>query len=57
MAPLDKGLRGGPGSMLAVEMLVIGRASRSPGHQVMTVIPLSQPHLFSLATMFCFGFF
>lgn len=59
MAPPDKGLRGGPGSMLVVEMLAIGRASRSPGleHQVMTVIPLSQPHLYSSATVFWFIFF
>lgn len=53
MAPPDKGLRRGPGSMPIVEMVPIGRASRSPGleHEVMSVAPLSQPHLHSSATV------
>lgn len=55
-APPDKGLHGEPGSMLIVEMVPSGRASRSSGleHQVLTVIPLSQPHLYSSGAVLFF---
>lgn len=57
-APPDNGLHGEPGSMLIVEMMPNGRASRSSGleHQVMTVIPLSQPHLYSSVAVLFFFF-